>query len=83
MRLHELVINAAQRDPGSPAVVAEDQTLTYGELDNLANGFASALRRRGVAPGDRVVLWSGKSALAVAFMQGALRAGAVYVGSAG
>jgi len=79
VRLHELVINAAQRDPGSPAVVAEDQTLTYGELDNLANGFASALRRRGVAPGDRVVLWSGKSALAVAFMQGALRAGAVYV----
>ena len=79
MRLQDLVIDAARRAPDAPAVASQEQSLTYGELDTLADRFATALRARGVEPGDRVVLWSGKSALAVAFMQGALRAGAVYI----
>jgi len=79
MRLQDLVVEAARRTPGALAVASQEQDLTYRELDALADRFAAALRARGVRPGDRVVLWSGKSALAVALMQGALRAGAVYV----
>lgn len=79
MRLHHLVAEAARRHPRSLAVAAQDYSVTYGQLDEMADRFAGSLRRRGVQPGDRVMLWSGKSALAVALMQGVLRAGAVYV----
>jgi amino acid adenylation domain-containing protein len=77
--LHELVARAARRSPGAPAVRAPDGELSYRELDELADRYAAALAARGVAPGDRVVLWTGKSAQAVAAMQGCLRRGAVYV----
>jgi clorobiocin biosynthesis protein CloN4 len=79
VRLQDLVIGAAGRAPDSLAVASEEQAMTYRELDAAADRFARALRARGARPGDRAVLWSGKSALAVAFMQGALRAGVVYV----
>lgn len=61
------------------ALSGPDGTLTYGELDALADGYAGALSERGVRAGDRVVLWTGKSVRAVAAMQGALRIGALYV----
>ncbi|GAA1375915.1 D-alanine--poly(phosphoribitol) ligase [Streptomyces beijiangensis] len=69
---------AARRTPDALAVAAEDHHLSYAQLDALADRFAAALAGRGVRPGDRVVLWGGKSALAVALMQGALRTGVVY-----
>ncbi len=79
MMLHQLVIDAARRDPGALAVHGPDGRLTYGELDALADRCRAALAARGVRPGDRVVLWAGKSTRAVALMQGCLRLGAVYV----
>ncbi|MBA0053730.1 D-alanine--poly(phosphoribitol) ligase [Streptomyces sp. AJS327] len=79
MRLHEPVIDAARRDPDALAVHAPDGALTYGELDALAGRFSAALAARGVTAGDRVVLWTGKTAHAVALMQGCLRRGAAYV----
>lgn len=79
MRLHELVGTAARRDPDALAVHASDGALTYGELDALAGRYSAALAARGVNPGDRVVLWTGKTAQAVALMQGCLRRGAAYV----
>jgi amino acid adenylation domain-containing protein len=78
MRLHQLVIDSARRAPNAPAIAGPDGTLTYRQLDTLANRYAHALRARGVSPGDRVVLWTSKSVHAVAAMQGALRAGVVY-----
>jgi clorobiocin biosynthesis protein CloN4 len=59
-------------------VSGPDGSLSYGELDSAARRYASALRLRGVGPGDRVVLWTGKSVQAVAVMQAALRIGAIY-----
>ncbi|HEU5331319.1 MAG TPA: AMP-binding protein [Actinocrinis sp.] len=79
MRLQDLVAGAARRSPDSLAVASAERAMTYGELDAAADRFARALRARGARPGDRAVVWSGKSVLAVAFMQGALRAGVVYV----
>ncbi|MEV0275835.1 AMP-binding protein [Streptomyces sp. NPDC050610] len=77
--LHQLVSDAARRDPGALAVHGPDGRLTYGELDALADRCGAALAARGVRPGDRVVLWAGKSTRAVALTQGCLRLGAVYV----
>lgn len=77
--LHELVRAAALRAPDSLAVVTAESSLTYRELDALADRYAAALWARGARGGARVVVWSDKSAAAIALTQGALRAGAVYV----
>lgn len=56
-----------------------DETLTYGELDDLSSRVASFLVARGTAPGDRIGIYMGNSAryLVVAF--GIWKAGAVLV----
>lgn len=50
MKLHALVIEAAQRSPDALAVSAQDVDLTYAELDRLAGRFALAMSSRGCAP---------------------------------
>lgn len=77
--LQEFVIEAARRDPSAPAVVDADGTMSYGGLDTAADRYARALRARGIRPGQRILIWGGKCADLVALMQGALRAGVVYV----
>ncbi|MCY3970652.1 MAG: AMP-binding protein [Acidobacteria bacterium] len=52
---------------------------TYGDLDGASARFAAALQRRGVEPGDRVLVQVPKSAEAVALYLGVLRCGGVYV----
>jgi amino acid adenylation domain-containing protein len=77
--LHQLVIDAAAKQPDAPAVSGPSGSVTYGELDAMANAIAARLGRQGVRPGDRVVLWAGKSPVVVAAMQAVLRLGAAYV----
>ena len=52
---------------------------SYAELEAQASSAADALAQFGVAPGDRVVAQTAKSAEAVALYLGCLKAGAVYV----
>ncbi|MFF6994945.1 amino acid adenylation domain-containing protein [Streptomyces sp. NPDC008313] len=78
MRLHQLVIDSARRAPDAPAVRSSQGVFSYRDLDELADRYAAALHRRGVRPGDRVVLWTHKTLDAIALMQGALRVGAIY-----
>jgi amino acid adenylation domain-containing protein len=77
--LEALAAASAQSRPDAPAVRGPDGTLTYGELDVLANRVAHALGELGVQHGDRVALWLPKGAAAVAATQGILRRGAAYV----
>lgn len=79
MSLRDLLIESARRWPSSLAVKDGGRSLTYAELDALANNFALALAELGVRPGDRVGIWLEKSSLAVAAMQGTLRLNAAYV----
>ena len=79
MILRDLVVQSAQKMPDALAVKGPDTSLTYDELDDLANRFAHALAELGVRRGDRVGIWLGKSAHAVAAMQGVLRLCAIYV----
>ena len=48
--------NSASRAPQSPAIHYFDTTLTYGELDSLANSMAAGLSDLGVKKGERVIL---------------------------
>jgi len=77
--LDELLTDASQRRPGSPAIRAAGRTVTYGELDLAANRVATALTDMGVGPGDRVALYLEKGHEAVTALYGIMRTGAAYV----
>ena len=63
-----------------PALVDASGTgVTFAELDRLSAGFAAALRLRGVARGDRVVVQVEKTIAAVALYLACLRTGAIFV----
>lgn len=79
MILTELVINSAKRTPDAIAIKDSEGSITFGELDRLANQIARALAELGVTAGDRVGIWLEKSVRTVAAMQGVLRLGAAYV----
>jgi len=65
--------------PEAPALVCDDRTLTYGELDRRSTKLANALRRRGARPGAVVAIHSGRSAELVVAVLGVLKTGAAYL----
>ncbi len=77
--LHEFFEAQVRLRPDHPALECDDDVLTYGELDRLANGFATALQSRGIGTGDLVALYAEKSSRLFAAMLGILKAGAGYV----
>ncbi len=52
--LHGFFEEQAALHPDLPAVLCGDRSLTYGELERLANRVARLLLARGVQPGDNV-----------------------------
>jgi malonyl-CoA/methylmalonyl-CoA synthetase len=67
-------------DLTAPALVEPSgQTLSYAALLARSGGIAAALRDRGLGPGDRMVVQTGKSVEALLLYLAAVRAGIVYV----
>ncbi len=77
--LFRLLEESADRFPDRTAVSFFGATLTYRELDALANRFAHALRDLGVEKGDRVGLLLPNCPQFVICYYGALKAGATVV----
>jgi amino acid adenylation domain-containing protein len=77
--VHQLLSHAAARTPDATAIIEPSRTVTYGQLDGLANRFANVLRESGVRRGDRVVIALENSVEMVAAYFGAMKAGAVAV----
>lgn len=50
--------DSARANATSPAIIQADRTITYGELNQRVNRLASALRRSGLAAGDRIAIVS-------------------------
>lgn len=75
--LGQLLPRLAARWRDRTALVTDDRTLTYDELDRLASRVADGLTARGVKPGDRVALLSQNRWEWVVAYHGALRCGAV------
>ncbi|NOK20220.1 MupA/Atu3671 family FMN-dependent luciferase-like monooxygenase [Corallococcus carmarthensis] len=67
------------RTPDAVAVVADDETLTYTQLDAASDALAWHLREHGVARDVRVGLCVERSASMVVAMLGILKAGGAYV----
>lgn len=75
--LQDLLADSARRLPDKVALVCDGERLTYAELDERCNALAHALVRRGVARGDRVVVFADNTVEAVVSYWAALKAGAV------
>ena len=75
--LPEMIHFAASQRPGHPALLLNDQALSYAELDALIARVAASLQRDGIGPGDAVAACAGTSFEYVALFLGALRAGAL------
>jgi amino acid adenylation domain-containing protein len=69
----------AAADDRSAVVEPARGSVSYADLDRLADGVAGRLCRLGVDPGARIGLYLRRSSDAIAAMLGALRAGCTYV----
>ena len=61
------------------ALVAEGESITYGQVDNKARSIACFLQKRGIQKGDIVVLALNRSIDVLPCILGVLKLGAVFV----
>ena len=67
------------KTPDNIALVFEDESITYSELNARANKLANKLIEKGVKNGDYVALFIERSIEMVVGIYGIIKAGAVYV----
>ncbi|MDM7491553.1 amino acid adenylation domain-containing protein, partial [Rhodococcus sp. CSLK01-03] len=77
--LPQLLAAAVERDPAAPAVVFEERTLSYGELDSASSRLARLLIRRGIGPEDVVAVAATRSIESVLSVWAVAKAGAAFV----
>jgi amino acid adenylation domain-containing protein len=75
--LHDYLAESAARLPDKIALVAQGQRYTYAEIDGRANALANTLVAKGVARGDRVVMFGDNVVETVVSFWAALKANAV------
>lgn len=78
-QLHDYLSNTAKRLPDKIGLVCGGRRVTYGEIESAANAIACGLRERGVARGDRVVIFADNTVETVVSFWAALKASAVAV----
>ena len=77
--LPALFAEQAARTPGATALLFEDRTLSYAELDAQANQLAQHLRAQGVGPESVVGLCVERSERLLIGLLGILKAGGAYL----
>lgn len=83
LSVHDTVIHRIARRaaaaPDAPALVLDDQIVTYAELNRRADDIARALIGRGAARDSIVALLAGRSIGAIVGVLGIMKAGAAYL----
>ncbi|OTA16216.1 Amino acid adenylation [Xenorhabdus vietnamensis] len=77
--IHPRIEAQAARQPAAPAVIFDEQTLSYGELNRRANQLAHHLITLGVRPDERVAICVERSLEMVVGLLAILKAGGAYV----
>ncbi|MCA9605085.1 MAG: acyl--CoA ligase [Myxococcales bacterium] len=75
--LQDFLLWSAARRPDHVALVCGDVRVTYREMDRTSNALAHALVARGVARGDRVLVFQDNTVEAAVSFWAVLKAGAV------
>ncbi|MDR3659489.1 MAG: amino acid adenylation domain-containing protein, partial [Mycobacterium sp.] len=75
----ELFAAQVARTPEAVALVCEDRSMTYRELDEASNRLANLLVGHGAGPGQVVGLLFSRSAEAIVAILAALKSGAAYL----
>jgi amino acid adenylation domain-containing protein len=77
--LHELIEAQVARTPDAVAIVCEDESLSYRELNRRANQLAHHLRRLGVGPDAIVGVFAERSVEMIVALLATLKAGGAYL----
>lgn len=77
--LHTLFETQAEHNPDAIAVIAENQTLTYGELNQRANQLAHYLQKQGLESEMLIAVCVERSLEMVISLLGILKAGGAYL----
>jgi amino acid adenylation domain-containing protein len=77
--VHEMFEEQAEKRPDAVAVVYEEASLSYGELNGRAYQMGHYLRELGVGPDERVAIYLERSLEIVVGLLGVLKAGGGYV----
>jgi non-ribosomal peptide synthetase component F len=77
--VHELFAEQVQRMPGAVAVMREEQSLTYSELDEKSSQLARYLRLKGICTDQLVGIYVERGLEMLVGMLGILKAGGAYV----
>jgi amino acid adenylation domain-containing protein len=77
--IHELFQEQVARTPDRTAVVFQEQSITYAELNARANQIAHHLRRRGAAPERAVALFIDRSIEMIVGLLGIIKSGSAYL----
>lgn len=75
----ELFRATVRRMPDAIAVVADERSTTFAELDRLSEAVGDGLRRSGVGPNDIVAVYAHRSCEMFALILGVLKAGAAFL----
>jgi len=68
-----------EKNSGSIAAIFENDSLTYGELNQKANQLSSFLNDQGIGPGNYVGIYMNRSLEMLVSLLGILKSGAAYV----
>ncbi len=79
LNLSTILQESARRYPSKTAIVFGDQTMTYAQLNAVANQVANALHSIGIQSGDKVALSCPNLPYFPILYYGILKAGAVVV----
>jgi len=76
---NDVLACAAGTAPASLAVTLDDERMTFGQVESLANRFSHALLKLGARPGERVAWWSETSLDGVGLFFASSRLGTAFV----
>ncbi len=77
--IHQLFEQQVERTPDATALIYEEQTLSYAELNARANRLAHELIVLGLVPDQRVVICVARSPAMIVSILAMLKAGGAYV----
>ena len=77
--LHELFENQVVLNPNLIAVKFQETEVSYLDLNNKSNQLANYLIRKGVKPGDKVLIFLDRSVEMIVSIMAILKCGAIYV----